>query len=144
MNHKLWLIIWYHKIKSTFGDEKGIGLTISFISKKHIGDKFCWLETLINCSIFSLLEFESFWFGIFRFFNQKFTPTCQSRIWDAFEASYIIWFPKIFWIFQQNIKWNIIMFISDLVGWFFTNLNDLLEHQKCSFLNLFFYIICAL
>ena len=144
MNHKLWLIIWSYEIKSTFGDEKGIGLTICFIPKKHIGDKFCWLETLINCSIFSLFEFESFWFGIFRFFYQKFTPTCQSRIWDAFEASYIIWFPKIFWIFQQNIKWNIIMFICDLVGWFFTNLNDLLEHQKCSFLNLFFYIICAL
>ena len=144
MNNKLWMIIWYHEIKSTFGDEKGISLTISFISKKHIGNKFCWLETLINRSIFSLFEFESFWFGIFRFFYQKFTPTCQSRIWDAFEASYIIWFPKIFWIFQQNIKWNIIMFICDLVGWFFTNFNDLLEHQKCSFLNLFFYIICAL
>ena len=144
MNNKLWMIIWYHEIKSTFGDEKGISLTISFISKKHIGNKFCWLETLINRSIFSLFEFESFWFGIFRFFYQKFTATCQSRIWDAFEASYIIWFPKIFWIFQQNIKWNIIMFICDLEGWFFTNLNDLLEHQKCSFLNLFFYIICAL
>ena len=103
-------------IQSTFGDEKGIGLTITFVPEQNIWNKLRWLETFINCSIFSLFEFKSFWFRHFWFIVQKFTATCQSRIWNAFKASYVVWFTKIFRIFQQNIKWNIIMFICDLDG----------------------------